>query len=349
MSVDERFTRQVPLVGLDGQERIRAARVLVIGAGGLGCPTLMALAAAGVGHLTIMDPDHVERSNLHRQTLYREEDMGQRKVDVARRRLAGMAPNVTIAAIAHRFDESRRGDVAGYDVVVEGTDRLQARYDANDACRRAGVPLVTGAVEQWQGQAALLTPSGACYRCLWPQPGASPSCEEEGMVASQTGVIGNWLAQVALHTILSGAPRNSNLWTWDGVTGTMAAMDVPRRKGCSCHDKALKPQAPSQTGQPMLPEMTPMDLRQALASETPPFLLDVREPDERREGCIPNDDAHMPMMQIPERWQELPKDRQIAVYCAAGARSAQVTAFLRQQGIDAVNLHGGMYGWLATS
>lgn len=363
--------RQVPLLGLNGQADLAAARVLVIGAGGLGCPVASALAAAGVRRLTVMDPDVVEESNRHRQLLYGPKDVGQAKARLAKRRLEAWFPDCHVDDMQELFEPANAATlVRAHDLVIEGTDTAEARYAASDACQEAGIPLVTGAVERWHGQVAFLLPGQGCYRCLWPEPGNAPNCAEAGIVPTQTGLVGHWMAQVALQYLAGSRAAEPALWIQDGHEGSMGLVPVQVRPSCKCQDggatraaaapnagipprgrlDVANPQSPSQDAPSVIPETTPHDLRAALQQgDEALFVLDVRENDERARIHIEGDHAHIPLMQVPDRMSELPKSRRIVVYCAVGGRSAQATAFLRQQGLDAVNLHGGMHGWQATA
>jgi len=195
----ERYARHLslPEIGARGQTRLLRARVLVVGAGGLGCPTALYLAAAGVGTITIVDPDRVELSNLQRQILHDNAHAGELKVDTARLRLRQLNPDVEVQSRAVRVDATNAGSlVAGHDVVVDGSDNFDARYAVNDACVGAGIPLVYGAVEGFTGQVAVFAPHTSrgrehgCYRCLFPAPGRGPSCAEAGVLGAVPGVIG---------------------------------------------------------------------------------------------------------------------------------------------------------------
>lgn len=231
LSPDERrrYARHLllPEVGEAGQLRLRAARVLVIGAGGLGSPAVLYLAAAGVGALGVVDDDVVDASNLHRQILHRDADAGVPKVDSAARAVAALNPSVRVETFAARFDAESAPDILaeGWDVVIDGTDLIPARYMINDACVTAGVPVVHGAIHRFEGQVSVFAPDrgGPCYRCLFPEappPEATPSCAEAGVIGALPGVIGTLQAMQALLLILGvGEPLVGRLLRWQGLEG----------------------------------------------------------------------------------------------------------------------------------
>ena len=228
----ERYARHLslPEIGVTGQTRLLQSRVLVVGAGGLGCPASMYLAAAGVGTITIVDPDRVELSNLQRQILHGTAHTGELKVDTARLRLRELNPSIDVRTRALRVDADNAGDlVAGHDVVVDGSDNFAARYAVNDACVRAGRPLVYGAVEGFSGQVAVFAPhlaggrGSGCYRCLFPAPGQGPSCAEAGVLGAVPGVIGLLQATETIKLLLDlGQPLMGRLLRYDAL-GTRTA------------------------------------------------------------------------------------------------------------------------------
>ena len=232
----ERYRRHLLLreVGAQGQQLLLGAAVLVVGAGGLGCPALPLLVGAGVGRVTICDGDVVETSNLHRQTLYRPGDEGRAKAEVAAERLAGLNPDVAVGTVTAYLTQANADDlVAGHTLVLEGLDRFAPRYVLNAACLRASVPLVTAAAQRFSGQAALLTPGvGPCYACLVPEaPDDEVACEREGVLGSTTGVIGAYAAGLALMH-LAGRDVAGRLSIWEGLAGTMRTVRLPRDPGC---------------------------------------------------------------------------------------------------------------------
>ncbi|HUR24897.1 MAG TPA: HesA/MoeB/ThiF family protein [Candidatus Thermoplasmatota archaeon] len=362
---DDRHARQVrlPEVGEAGQARLRKAKVLVVGLGGLGCPAAQALVGAGVGTVGLCDFDRVDATNLHRQPLYAAADVGRPKVDAARARLAAVDAAVHLALHPVLVDGSNAlGLVHGYDLVVDGLDDLAARYALGDACRTAGIPIVHGAVSQWEGQVAVFLPQGPCYRCLHPVPPAQagPTCAEAGVLGPLPGLVGMLQANEALKVLLELPTLAGRLWLHDGKDGTSRTITLKRRPGCACTMTAPGTPAPHKDAFGELPAEgapvacplpwaapdVPVILAETLVGrESEVFLLDVREPDEHEEANIPGS-ALIPLGSLQRRLSEVPKDRQVVVYCAVGGRSARATHFLRQNGVEAANLHGGIRAWL---
>jgi molybdopterin/thiamine biosynthesis adenylyltransferase/rhodanese-related sulfurtransferase len=239
----ERYARQLtlPEVGLDGQRKLRDARVVLIGAGGLGSPAALYLAAAGVGHLTLLDDDRVERSNLHRQVLHGDADTGRLKVDSGAARLEALNPSVQVARVAERLTpDNARALLAHAHVVVDGADNFATRYAVNDACVALGLPDVHGSVFRFEGQVTVLWPSapggGPCYRCLYaepPPPELAPSCGEAGVLGVVPGVIGMLQATETVKLILGvGAPLVGRMLQYDALRGSFDEFDVPRAADC---------------------------------------------------------------------------------------------------------------------
>jgi molybdopterin/thiamine biosynthesis adenylyltransferase/rhodanese-related sulfurtransferase len=338
--MEDRFARQLPVIGADGQRRLREGKVLVVGLGGLGCPAALYLAGAGVGTLGVQDFDRVESSNLHRQPLYAAADVGRPKTEAARDRLLALAPDVTLALRPEAFRAG--GSVAGYDAVLSCTDDVEAQYALSDACQRAGVPLVHAAVSSWEGELAVFPPGGPCLRCLRPTPTAAPSCAEEGVLGPVPGVLGTMQALEALKLLL-GLPAPASLLLWDGRSQSFDGVALKRREGCKGH--VSQPEDGPACPLPWnAPEVTDIPVHELAPRLEQFFLLDVREPDEHEEFALPRS-LLIPLGQLPRRLAELPKDRPIAVYCAVGGRSARATDFLRAQGFNAVNVRGGMRAW----
>ena len=371
-----RYARHLvlPEVGLAGQERLRSARVLVVGAGGLGSPVALYLAAAGVGTLGLVDFDHVDATNLQRQILHGESDVGRSKLDSARDRLAETNPHVEV--IAH--EEKLRSDnalsiMAGYDVVVDGTDNFPTRYLVNDACVMLGKPNVYGSVHRWEGQVAVFaTQGGPCYRCLFrepPPPGLVPNCAEGGVLGVIPGVVGSLQALETVKLILGrGRPLAGRLLIFDGLQLEWREISIRRDPDCPvCGD------APTQTelidyelfcgvtpeGDPMTPStgeearasgpgsIDVLEASARLRGETPPFLLDVREPYEWEISNLASTGAVLiPMGEVGARLDELPRDREIIVHCRTGVRSGDVAHQLWRAGYRAVlNMEGGINAW----
>lgn len=242
----ERYSRQLllPGVGGAGQRRLLSARVLVAGAGGLGSPVALYLAAAGVGHLGVVDSDTVELSNLQRQVLHRTRDLGRPKADSARETLTALNPEIEVVAHSMRLSAANARElIAGYDVVVDGSDNLATRYLLSDACVLTGKPLSHGGILRFEGQAITLVPGrGPCYRCLFPEPpppGAVPSCQEAGVLGPTAGVIGAIQATEVLKLILGiGDILYDRLLIYDGLAMSCRLLPVARRADCAaCGDR----------------------------------------------------------------------------------------------------------------
>jgi len=357
-----RYARHLvlPEVGREGQTALANARVLVVGAGGLGAPVALYLAAAGVGTLGLVDDDLVDESNLHRQVLYSLPDIGQLKVEVAVERLKHVNPHVALNPHAVRLDRHNALEVlGGYDIVVDGTDNFPARYLINDACVLLGKPNVYGAVLRWEGQASLFAHGeGPCYRCLFrepPPPGLVPSCAEAGVLGALPGVIGSIQALETIKWILgAGDLLEGRLVILDSLSMRFREVEIPRNPECPvCGD------APTITElidyeefcgvESGAPEVSAQHLADELASGAPPLLVDVREEFEWEGGNLEAHGAlHIPLGRLEERAHQLPGDRDIVVYCASGVRSARAIRTLRAAGLHRVrHLGGGFTAWLS--
>ena len=358
LSADERrrYARQLllPEIGEAGQRRLRNGRVLVVGAGGLGSPAAMYLAAAGVGAIGLVDFDEVDETNLQRQILYATRDVGRPKLEAAAERLRGMNPHVEVASHDGRFDEANAASlVEAYDVVVDGTDNFPARYLVNDACVLGRTPNVFGSVARFDGQAAVFAaPGGPCYRCLHPEPpppGLIPSCAEGGVLGVLPGIVGTIQAAEAIKLLAGiGEPLVGRLLLFDALRMSFRRITLPRDPGCPVcgdapairtlrrYDLTCNPGGPS--------AMTVDELRQWREHGTPHTLIDVREPSEhamsRIDGAI-----LIPLATLPGQLELVPDDRPVVVHCKSGARSAHAVAFLQSKGYDAHNLVGGIDAW----
>jgi sulfur-carrier protein adenylyltransferase/sulfurtransferase len=360
-----RYSRHLvlPEVGLDGQRAIRAARVLTIGAGGLGSPVAMYLAAAGVGMLGIVDYDVVDFSNLQRQLLHMTRDVGRPKVDSARDRLAAINPGVRVETHPVALSSANALDlVAAYDLVVDGTDNFPTRYLVNDACVLARRPYVYGSIFRFEGQASVFAAAGGpCYRCLFPEPpepGLVPSCAEGGVLGVLPGIIGTIQAAEAIKLILkAGDPLVGRLLVFDALAMRFREVRLRRDPACPvCGDSptvtALQDYeqfcgtshpvgAPADSGF----DISPADLKQALDGARAPVLLDVREPMEFRINRLPGA-VLIPLGDLPRRLVELDQAADFVVYCHHGIRSARAVEFLRAAGFRARNLAGGITAWI---
>ena len=362
-----RYSRHIGLseVGEDGQRRLKRASVLIVGAGGLGSPAALYLAAAGVGQIGIADFDTVDPTNLQRQLLHDTANVGQRKTDSARARLGAVNPLVRVETIDEELSAANALDIiAGYDVIIDGTDNFKTRYLTNDACVLLGKPNVYGSVLRFEGQASLFaTPDGPCYRCLFPEPpppGLVPSCAEAGVLGVLPGLVGTIQATEAIKVILGiGETLAGRLLLVDALAMRFRTIRVRRDPGCpACgtreiqslmdYDELCAPHAtvPGQLAA-SVQEITPRDLAERVRRGDPIDLIDVREPYEWRMARI--DGARLiPLGQFERAVAEIPPDRDVVLYCHHGFRSRTAAEFLVERGFRRVwNLTGGIDRWSA--
>jgi adenylyltransferase/sulfurtransferase len=358
-----RYSRHLilPDVALEGQKRIKAARVLLIGAGGLGSPAALYLAAAGVGTLGLVDFDVVDVTNLQRQVLHGTSAVGQPKLDSARGRIADLNPNVRVETHETRLTSANALDILReYDVIVDGTDNFATRYLTNDACVILGKPNVYGSIFRFEGQASIFaTPDGPCYRCLFPNPpppGLVPSCAEGGVLGVLPGIVGTIQATEALKLILGiGDALVGRLLLIDAMGMRFHTVRVPRDPNCpACGTRQIKAliDYDEYCGTPGgamparndVPEITPTELAARLDAKEEFDLIDVREPYEWQLGRLPTARL-IPLGQLPAALSTLDSTRDIVVYCRSGRRSADATMELRAAGFRAVNLAGGILRW----
>jgi len=347
----------LPGFGAPAQEKLKASSVLVIGAGGLGCPALLYLAAAGVGRIVVVDDDVVDASNLQRQVLYADADRGARKADAAALRLSALNPLVQVEALAVRFTRSNAlALVRSCDVVVDGSDNFATRYLVNDACVIAGRPFVYGAIQGFEGHVSVFNyKGGPTYRCLFPEPpepGTVPSCAEAGVLGAVTGVIGALQACEAIKVIAGiGEPLSGRLLVWNALSMTSALV------GLKADPKArqvteLPPEGYGETCAPEGPlnEIDAKDLAELMRTGSRLQLLDVREGWERQQGAI-QPSAHIPLGRLETiSTRDLPSlDAAVPtiVYCAVGVRSLRGMQILRERHgfTSAVSLRGGIRAW----
>lgn len=363
-----RYSRHliIPEVGIEGQRKLKAARVLAIGAGGLGAPVALYLAAAGVGTLGIVDFDVVDFTNLQRQVIHGTSDVGRSKLDSAAETIRDINPNVQVITHATKLDsDNALGIFKDYDLVVDGTDNFPTRYLVNDACVLTGIPNVYASIFRFEGQAAVLAlPDGPCYRCWYPEPpppGLVPSCAEGGVLGVLPGILGTLQAMEALKLILGiGQPLKNRVLLFDALQ--MRFRELKLRKSPDCPicgphrtiHKLIDYQefcgirgaeaAPAPAASAMQ-TVTPTELKQELDSGKELFILDVREPHEYQICALPGSTL-IPLGQIPARMGELDPSRDIVVHCRSGARSAKAVEYLSQHGFPKVrNLTGGILAW----
>ncbi len=370
----QRYSRHliIPEVGVEGQRRLKDARVVCIGAGGLGSPASLYLAAAGVGTLGIVDFDVVDFSNLQRQILYSSADVGRRKVEAAADRLTSLNPEIRVVTHETPLTSANALDILrGYDVVVDGADNFPTRYLVNDACVLLGIPNAYGSIFRFDGQASVFaTRGGPCYRCLYPEPpppGLVPSCAEGGVLGVLPGIIGTIQATEAIKLILGvGTTLAGRLLLLDALGMEFRTMKLRRDPACPvCGDHPTVtslidyqqfcgvPQAAANAAAaPQVPEISVEALKAQLdgrGNGAAPWVLDVREPREFEICRIPGS-VLIPLGDLPKRLAEVPQGAgapEIVVHCKMGGRSAKAVALLQQHGIEnAKNLTGGILAWI---
>lgn len=352
-----RYARQLslPEVGEAGQRKLAAAKVLLIGAGGLGSPAALYLAGAGVGTLGLIDPDTVSLSNLQRQILYAGAEAGQLKVARAAARLNALNSEVRIRTWAESLNPGNAHAIlADFDLILDGSDNLSTRYLLSDACVQLGKPLIHGSVYRFEGQVASFVPGGPCYRCLYPEmppPGSMPSCAEAGVLGVLPGLVGLLQASEALRLILEWGPGLSGkLLLLDLKTMDFRTLGLPKLPNCpACGEQptitALNPDAYPEIGCAS-DEISQAEARAKLRTGEL-TALDVRTEAEHAQGALPG--LHIPLAGLAEGLNTLNPDTPLLVYCEKGQRSARAVSLLRQQGFTrARSLRGGYAAWLAT-
>ena len=362
-----RYSRHVimPEVGLDGQRKLKAAKVLVIGTGGLGSPLALYLAAAGVGQLGLVDFDVVDVSNLQRQIIHGTADVGRSKCQSAAARLRDVNPEVKIDLLEARFTSKNALDIVkDYDVIVDGTDNFPTRYLVNDACVLLNKPNVYGSIFRFDGQATVFDPRvGPCYRCLYPEPpppGEVPSCAEGGVLGILPGVIGCIQATETIKLILGiGEPLIGRLLHYDALNMTFKTFKIRRDPKWAIgaphptvtrlidYEEFCGVRGGASPGQPAFSgsDITPEQLKKRIDAGENLFVLDVRNPNEFAICRIPGT-VLLPLPELPTRVGEVPKDREVIVHCKSGMRSQKAIEFLKGQGYTKlVNLTGGILGW----
>jgi molybdopterin/thiamine biosynthesis adenylyltransferase/rhodanese-related sulfurtransferase len=366
LSNDEilRYSRHLimPEVGMAGQQKLKAARVLCIGAGGLGSPLALYLAAAGVGTLGLVDFDVVDYTNLQRQIIHTTDDVGRPKLDSAAEKLNAINPFVNVRKFETKLSSANALDIfREFDIIADGTDNFPTRYLVNDACVLTGKPNVYASIFRFEGQASVFaTKHGPCYRCLYPEPpppGLVPSCAEGGVLGILPGLLGVIQATEVIKLILgSGDPLIGRLLLVDALSMTFRELRL--RKNTDCPVCGSNPtirqlidynefcgirgeEAPVTSG---VPEIQPIELKARLDAGDDIFILDVREPHEYQ---ICNLGGHLiPLGDLPVRMNELDPSREIVAHCRSGVRSAKAVTLLRQAGFGKVkNLAGGILAW----
>ena len=359
-----RYNRHIllPEIGADGQEKLKAAKVLVVGAGGLGCPAALYLAAAGVGTLCIADGDHVEASNLHRQILFETADIGALKAEAAGTRLRAINPQIRVETISRRLDATNILDSVGqFDIVIDGSDRLATRYLTNDACVILRKAWVSAAIHRFEGQAMVYVPdAGPCYRCLFPDVSDDfvPNCAEAGVLGVLPAVLGSIQATEAIKLILGiGASLCSRFLTYDALAMQFREYSFTRRSDCEvCGDyPSINAATISASAAPALPGMQHFNAReleqllQPARTANPAWVLvDVREPREFAAGHLPAA-IHIPLGQLDANFSAIPTDASPLFLCRSGARSLRACAIAARHGRESFgHLEGGLLAWAAT-
>lgn len=362
-----RYSRHItlPEVGVEGQRRLKAARVLCVGTGGLGSPLAFYLAAAGIGTLGLVDFDVVDASNLQRQIIHSTRDIGRKKLDSAAEKLTALNPALDVVKHETMLTSANALQILkDYDIVADGTDNFPTRYLVNDACVLLGKPNVYGSIFRFEGQASVFAAKdGPCYRCLYPEPpppGLVPSCAEGGVLGILPGLVGVMQATEVIKLILGkGEPLIGRLLLVDSLAMRFRELKLRKNPQCPvCGDHptvtslidyqqfcGITPPNPQEKSlRNGIPQMSVQELKQHIDAGDNLFVLDVREPYEYQ---IANIGATLiPMNQVPSRLNEIDRDREIVVHCHVGGRSQRVAEFLKQNGYQNVsNLAGGIQAW----
>ncbi|MGA9591584.1 MAG: molybdopterin-synthase adenylyltransferase MoeB [Candidatus Acidiferrales bacterium] len=360
-----RYSRHLimPEVGMEGQLNLKQARVLCVGTGGLGAPLGLYLAAAGVDRLGLIDFDVVDTTNLQRQVLFGNGDVGRPKIEVAASRLRDLNPDIQIDTFeTHLTSENALDILKDYDIIVDGTDNFPTRYLVNDACVLLGKPNVYGSIFRFEGQITIFGyPDGPCYRCLYPEPpppGLVPSCAEGGVLGVLPGIVGTIQAAETLKLIIGkGEPLVGRLLLFDALAMRFRELKIRRNPECPvcgnhrtitklidyaefCGIRGEEAPAPVTS----VPDITPRELKARLDRGDDLFILDVREPHEYQICNIGG--RLIPLGELSRRAAELDSSREIVAHCRSGKRSAEAVEFLRKAGFRKLwNLKGGILAW----
>src|SRR3984957_17834661 len=362
-----RYSRHLilPEVGVEGQRKLKAARVLCVGTGGLGSPLALYLAAAGVGTLGLVDFDVVDASNLQRQIIHSTADIGRKKLDSAEEKLTALNPALNVVKHETMLSSANALDILkDYDVIADGTDNFPTRSLVNDACVLLGKPNAYGSIFRFEGQASVFAAKdGPCYRCLYPEPpppGLVPSCAEGGVLGILPGLIGVIQATEAIKLILGiGEPLIGRLLLVDALKLRFRELKLRKNPDCpvcGTHPTVTKlidyeqfcgirPETKEeQTIKNGIPQLSVKDLKRRMDSGENPFILDVREPFEYQISNIGG--KLIPQGEVPQRLAEIDRDREIIVQCKSGGRSQRIAELLKQSGYPKVaNLSGGILAW----
>lgn len=374
----KRYSRHLilPEVGVEGQERIKAAKVLLIGSGGLGSPLALYLTAAGVGNIGMVEFDTVDFSNLQRQIIHFTPDVGKTKLKSAEEKLKAINPNLNFTPYETKLtSENALEIIQHYDIVIDGTDNFPTRYLVNDACVMLKKPNVYGSIFRFEGMASVFAPhlGGPCYRCWYPEPpppGLVPSCAEGGVLGVICGIIGNIQANEAIKLIIGkGKPLMSRLLRFDAMDMSFREYKIPKDPNCPVCGKNPtitklidylefcgigRGEDGGSSGDSIVdkkeeglgPDDISVETLKKMRDKKEDFVLvDVRNPDEFQISVI-DGSVKLPLPELPQRFQELPKDKLLVVHCKMGGRSARAVNFLKQQGYSKVkNVAGGINAW----
>lgn len=378
LTVDQwqRYARHLSLdaIGVAGQQKLLQGRVLVIGAGGLGSPALLYLAAAGVGTIGIVDEDHVEMSNLQRQVAHTTSRTGMLKIESAHAAIHDLNPDVKVIPLKTRFTSKNALDIlADFDILIDGSDNFATRYLTNDACVLTGKPNIFASVQAFDGQASVFWPGGPqggpCYRCLFPEPpppGAVPTCAEGGVLGILPGMMGMIQATEAIKILLGyGESLAGRLLLYDAARMNFRTIAIRRNPAClMCGDSPsirelidyeqfcnANPPAPASSSQekegPVMEQITVEDLKTRIDAGEDLVILDVRNPDEHEKGAIPGARL-IPLPELQKVLDDLSdiRNREVIVHCQKGGRSSKACSIMKNRGfVNPVNLEGGYDAW----
>lgn len=354
----ERYSRQIvlPEIGDAGQEKLSNARVLIVGAGGLGCPALLYLAAAGIGTLGVIDFDTVDITNLQRQILFTADQQGISKVKAASEKLLALNPEISVQTHNEELNtENVLQLFADYDFIVDGTDNFPAKFLINDATVKLGKPVIYGSISGFEGQVSVFDAvHGPCYRCLYPQPPSVPvpNCAEAGVIGALAGIVGSMQAMEVIKLVIGDSsfePLTGKLWIIDARTMETRRLDLPKKTDCpvcSLVSEEIKLHYESPICNTAIPEI---NVEEAMMLDNALF-VDVREDHEWQEGHIQNA-RHMPLSALRENPQiDILPDQPCVLYCRSGKRSLEATQIFMDQGIEDVkSMRGGFLAWCQNS
>jgi adenylyltransferase/sulfurtransferase len=362
-----RYSRHLilPEVGMEGQQKLKAAKVLCVGTGGLGSPLALYLAAAGIGTLGLVDFDVVDASNLQRQIIHSTKDIGRKKLDSAEEKLTALNPSLKVVKHDTMLSSANALEILkDYDIVADGTDNFPTRYLVNDACVLLGKPNVYGSIFRFEGQASVFaTEEGPCYRCLYPEPpppGLVPSCAEGGVLGILPGLVGVIQATEVIKLILgNGSPLVGRLLLVDALNMRFRELKLRKNPECPvCGDHptvtelidyqnfcGIVPEAPQEANlKNGIPQITVKELKRRIDAGEDVQLIDVREPYEYQIAQIGG--KLIPQNDVPQRLAEIDRDREVVVHCKSGGRSQRIAEFLKQSGYPRVaNVAGGILAW----